>query len=105
MADTYRQGGNARVYWITVPTPEDVDRARISRVVNAASRVAAQPWASQVRVIDTVAQFAPRGYQDAITIDGRRRIVRAADGIHLNDEGAGLLAQTVLARLGQDFTY
>ena len=105
MVDTYRQGGNSRVYWITVPTPEDGERAKIGRVVNAAVRVAVQPWASQVRVIDTVAQFAPRGYQDAISIDGRRRIVRAADGIHLNDEGAGLLAETVLARLGQDFTY
>jgi lysophospholipase L1-like esterase len=105
MADTYRQGGNGRVYWITVPTARDEDRAKIGRVVNAAVRVAVQPWASQVRLIDTVPQFAPRGYADAVTIDGRRRIVRAADGIHLNEEGAGLLADTVLARLGQDFTY
>jgi hypothetical protein len=36
MADTYRQDGNARVYWITVPTARDADRARIGRVVNAA---------------------------------------------------------------------
>ena len=81
------------------------ERAKIGRVVNAAVNVAAQPWASQVRVVDTVSMFAPRGYEDAITVDGRRRIVRAADGIHLNDEGAGLLAKTVLDRLGQDFTY
>jgi hypothetical protein len=105
MADTYRQAGNARVYWITIPTARDADRAKINRVVNAAVKVAAQPWASQVRVLDTVPMFAPRGYEDAITIDGRRRIVRNADGIHLNDEGAGLLAESVLARLGQDFTY
>ncbi|RKQ91367.1 hypothetical protein C8N24_1189 [Solirubrobacter pauli] len=105
MADTYRQAGNARVYWITIPTARDADRAKINRVVNAAVKVAAQPWASQVRVLDTVPMFAPRGYEDAISIDGQERIVRAADGIHLNDEGAGLLAQTVLARLGQDFTY
>ncbi|MDA0183387.1 GDSL-type esterase/lipase family protein [Solirubrobacter phytolaccae] len=105
MADTYRQAGNARVYWITIPTARDADRAKINRVVNAAVKVAAQPWASQVRILDTVPMFAPRGYEDAITIDGRRRIVRNADGIHLNDEGAGLLAETVLARLGQDFTY
>ncbi len=71
MADTYRQGGNARVYWITIPTARDADRAKIGRVVNAAVRVAAQPWASQVRVIDTVPMFAPRGYEDAISIDGR----------------------------------
>jgi len=105
MADTYRQAGNARVYWITIPTARDADRAKINRVVNAAVKVAAQPWASQVRILDTVPMFAPRGYEDAITIDGRRRIVRNADGIHLNDEGAGLLAESVLARLGQDFTY
>lgn len=105
MADTYRQAGNARVYWLTVPTPEDAERAKIGRVVNAAVKVAAAPWASQVRVVDTVSMFAPRGYEDAITVDGRRRIVRAADGIHLNDEGAGLLAETVLDRLGQDFSY
>jgi len=105
MADTYRQAGNARVYWITIPTARDADRAKINRVVNAAVKVAAQPWASQVRIVDTVPMFAPRGYEDAITIDGRRRIVRNADGIHLNDEGAGLLAESVLARLAQDFTY
>lgn len=105
MADTYRQAGNARVYWITIPTARDADRAKINRVVNAAVKVAAQPWASQVRILDTVPMFAPRGYADAITIDGQRRIVRNADGIHLNDEGAGLLAESVLARLGQDFTY
>jgi hypothetical protein len=105
MADTYRQGGNARVYWITIPTARDPDRAKINRVVNAAVKVAAQPWASQVRVLDTVPMFAPRGYEDAITVDGRRRIVREPDGIHLNDEGAGLLAESVLARLGQDFSY
>ncbi len=46
MADTYRQGGNARVYWITIPTARDADRAKINRVVNAAVKVAAQPWAT-----------------------------------------------------------
>ena len=36
------------------------NRAPITRVVNAAVRVAAQPWASQVRVIDTIPIFAPQ---------------------------------------------
>ena len=105
MADTYRQGGNARVYWITIPTARAQNRHKVSRVVNAAVGVAAQPWASQVRVIDTVPIFAPDGYRDAMDVHGERRIVRAADGIHLNDEGAGLLSETVLARLSEDFTY
>src|SRR3954469_2566416 len=105
MAATYRQGGKARVYWITVPTARAANREGIGRVVNAAVRVAVQPWASQIRVIDTVPIFAPQGYRDSMTVDGRDRIVRAADGIHLNDAGAGVLSETVLARLREDFTY
>jgi hypothetical protein len=101
MADTYRRGGAARVYWVTIPTPRDPDRQKIQRVVNAAIRVAAQPWRSQVRVIDSAALVSPRGYQDAI----EGRIVRASDGIHLSDAGARMLADAVLARLDDDFIY
>src|SRR5262245_31769296 len=43
MVDTYRQGGKARVYWITVPTPRAKNRQAVGRVVNAAIGVAAQP--------------------------------------------------------------
>jgi lysophospholipase L1-like esterase len=105
MAATYRQGGRARVYWITIPTARAANRQRIGLVVNAAIRVAAQPWASHVRVIDTVQVFAPRGYRDSMTVDGSDRIVRAADGIHLNDVGSQVLSETVLARLEEDFVY
>jgi hypothetical protein len=89
------------VYWVTIPTPRDPDRQAIGRVVNAAIRVAVQPWRSQVRVIDSAALVSPRGYQDAL--DGR--IVRASDGIHLNEAGAQLLADSVLDRLNDDFVY
>jgi lysophospholipase L1-like esterase len=105
MVATYRQNGDARVYWITVPTARAANRAPITRVVNAAVGVAAQPWAAQVRVVDTNAIFAPKGYRDSMPVGGRDRIVRAADGIHLNEAGAQVLADTVLARLGEDFTY
>ena len=105
MGNTFRQGGAARVYWITLPTPRDGKRARISRVVNAAVKVAAQPWRAQVRVVDIVPTFTPRGYRDAMDIDGRERIVRAADGIHLNDAGASLLAEIVLGALRRDFVF
>jgi hypothetical protein len=105
MTDTFRQDGAARVYWITVPTPRDDDRARISRVVNAALDVAVQPWRAQVRIVDTVATFTPSGYRDAMPIDGRETIVREADGIHLNEAGAELLADDVLEALRRDFEY
>jgi lysophospholipase L1-like esterase len=106
MANTYRQGGVARVYWLTLPAPREPARQKIARVVNAAITVGAQPWASQVRVIDTVPIFTPGGvYRDSMDIGGTQTIVRQADGIHLNEAGSSLLAGIVLARIGQDFTY
>jgi hypothetical protein len=105
LADTYRRDGAARVYWITLPTPRDPDRQKISRVVNAAIAVAATPWRAQVRVVDTVKTFTPDGYRDAMDVHGTSTIVREADGIHLNEAGAGLLADDLLARIGRDFVY
>jgi hypothetical protein len=106
MANTYRQGGAAHVYWLTLPTPRDPARARISRVVNAAIDVAVAPWAAQVTVINTVPIFTPGAvYRDAMKIHGVETIVRESDGIHLNDAGSSLLAQVVLATIRQNFTY
>jgi lysophospholipase L1-like esterase len=100
MMDTYRQKGAARVYWLTLPTPRDKDRQEIARTVNAAIEVAAQPLRSQVRIFDTVPIFTPGArYRDAM--DGK--IVRQADGIHLNEAGARIAADRVLALIDRDF--
>ena len=102
--NTFRQGGAARVYWLNLPLPRDPARQRISRAVNAAIAVAAEPYRAQVRVLDTAALFTPGGrYRDAMTVGGRQRIVREADGIHLNDAGAGVALPPVLAALRADF--
>jgi lysophospholipase L1-like esterase len=104
MMNTYRQGGTARVYWLTLPTPRDGDLAEVARAVNAAIAVAAQPFRAQVRVLDMNALFTPGGrYRDAMTVDGRRQIVRDPDGIHLNETGAGVAAERVLAAVRRDF--
>jgi lysophospholipase L1-like esterase len=104
MMDTYRQGGSARVYWLTLPIPRDGDLAEVARAVNAAIEVAAQPFRAQVRVLDMTELFTPGGkYRDAMTVDGRRRIVRQSDGIHLNDTGAGLAADKLLEAVRRDF--
>jgi lysophospholipase L1-like esterase len=106
IANTYRQAGAAHVYWLTLPTPRDPARARISRVVNAAIAVGVAPWASEVTVLDTVPIFTPGGvYRDAMKIGGAETIVRQSDGIHLNDAGSSLLARVVLAAIRQRFTY
>jgi hypothetical protein len=105
MMNTYRQGGEAKVYWLTVMTPRDSGAQNVQRMVNVAIAAAAQPWLSQVRVIDTVPIFTPGDeYRDAIEIDGEETIVRESDGIHLNETGTGLLADIVVDRIDQDFT-
>jgi lysophospholipase L1-like esterase len=104
MMNTYRQGGSARVYWLTLPIPRDDDFAEVARTVNAAIEVAAQPFRAQVRVLDMAGLFTPGGrYRDAMTVDGRRRIVRDSDGIHLNSTGAGLAAEKLLEAVHRDF--
>jgi lysophospholipase L1-like esterase len=100
MMDTYRQKGAARVYWLTLPAPRDRDRQDVARAVNAAIRVAAEPLRSQVRVFDTVPVFTPGArYRDAMG----GKIVRQADGIHLNDAGAKIAADQVLRLIDRDF--
>jgi hypothetical protein len=103
MMNTYRAKGAARVYWVKLMTPRSKARADIGRVVNAAIDVAAEPWKTQVRLIDTIPVFTPKGYRDAMPIDGEDTIVRQPDGIHLNDKGAAFLADIVVKRISQDF--
>ena len=104
MMDTYRQRGSARVYWLTLPIPRDDDFAEVARAVNAAIEVAAQPFRAQVRVLDMTELFTPGGkYRDAMTVDGRKRIVRDSDGIHLNGTGAGLASERVIDAVHRDF--
>jgi hypothetical protein len=104
MMDTYRQDGEARVYWLTIPLPRDDDRRELARVVNEGIDVAAQPFRVHVRVLDMVELFTPDGdYRDSMEIDGEDTIVRESDGIHLNDEGAKLAADRVLDAIRDDF--
>ncbi len=106
MMNTYRQNGAAHVYWIALPAPRDPARRQIARVVNAAIEVAAQPWAAQIQIVDTVPIFTPGfSYRDTIDIEGRQTIVREADGVHLNEAGSSLLARHVLEDIRQSFTY
>ena len=105
MMHTYRRDGEARVYWLTLPLPRDDDRARIARAVNAAIRVAAQPYRAHVRVVEMQELFTPGGeYREAMEIDGEEQLVRDADGIHLNEAGAELAADRVLDAVAADFT-
>jgi hypothetical protein len=106
MMDNYLEGGAKRVYWLTVPTQRDPARKPIADDVNQAVRQAAAARGPAVRVLDLIPTFTPGDtYRDSIEIDGKQTIVRRSDGIHLNDEGAGLAADLVLQAVDRDFDY
>lgn len=104
MMNTYRQAGVARVYWLNLPAPRDKDRQEITNAVNAAIVAAAAPYRAQVRVLDMNALFTPGNrYRDAMAVAGRQEIVRESDGIHLNQSGAEVAADQVLAAMRRDY--
>jgi hypothetical protein len=104
MMETYRRGGRARVYWLTLPAPRRAAQARVARTVNSAIGVAAQAYRADVRVVDTAALFTPEGrYRDAMPVGGEERIVREADGVHVNALGARIAADAVLRAMARDF--
>ncbi len=104
MMSTFRQDAAARVYWLTLPMPRSAARQGIARTVNAAIVAAAAPFRAQVRVLDMSAIFTPGGkYRASMPVGGRSTIVREPDGIHLNEAGASLAADLVIARMKADF--
>jgi hypothetical protein len=104
LMNTFRQAGEARVYWLLLPAPRDPDRQKISRVVNLADTVAAAPYRAQVRVLDMSAIFTPDfTYRDAMPVGGQDKLVRQADGIHLNQAGNAIAADAVMKALRADY--
>lgn len=104
LMNTYRQGGQARVYWMLLPGPRDADRQRVARSVNAAGSAAAAPYRAQVRLLDMSAIFTPNfEYRDAMVVDGQEKLVRQEDGIHLNQAGNEIAADEVMEALRSDF--
>lgn len=106
MMANFRRGGEAKVYWMLIPTQRDSARGPVTHAVNEAVRVAAQPWRRDIRLVDLVSVFTPgERYRDAMEIGGEERIVRESDGIHLNADGSALAAEIVLEAIAADFTY
>jgi lysophospholipase L1-like esterase len=100
MMRDFRRGGDGRVYWLTIPAPRDPHRRPIYAAVNRAVAQAAAGFAAdEVSVIDLVRVFTPGGvYRAAI----HGRVVRQADGIHLNVAGAKIAARVIVRRLRAD---
>ncbi|MCW2992370.1 MAG: hypothetical protein JWM73_2964 [Solirubrobacterales bacterium] len=104
LMNTFRQDGQARVYWLLLPAPRDSDRQKIARVINLSDTIAASAYGAQVRLLDMSAIFTPGfKYSDAIDVNGEQKLVRQADGIHLNQAGNAIAADKVIAAMRADY--
>jgi hypothetical protein len=95
MMITYSRGGKADVFWLSIPAPRSPERQALQRVVNAAVLKAAENL-PRVRVVRLDEVFTPGGvYRDSMLYNGRRRVVRESDGIHLSLDGARIAADKI----------
>lgn len=101
---TYRQGGRARVFVMTVQLPRVANRTEVFKASNEGTRRAAAkvPGVTLLAMDD---YFTPDGYRETIPYRGRRVHVRASDGLHLNVSGqaiaARIVARAVTALIGR----
>jgi hypothetical protein len=103
MMRSYRRGGRALVYWLTLPVPRSGALARVLRAVNRAIVIAAHGAGSGVRVIDMRKVFTPRGrFQQTACYRGRCFSARQPDGVHLSVAGARVAADIIARRLRAD---
>ena len=91
-----------RVYWLTLPAPDDATRYTIYAAVNYALRQAALRH-DRVELLDMAELFTP-GYQyrRRMRVDGERVPVREPDGVHLNRTGAALAVRAIRRALRSD---
>jgi hypothetical protein len=103
MMRSFERGGDARVYWLTLPAARPHSWNRIYRAVDLALRSAAGREGDGVRLLDMGAVFTPSGhFQQTIKRGSRRVSVRQRDGIHLNVAGARIAAQVVVREMRRD---
>jgi len=101
MMKSYAAHGR-RVYWLTLPAPDDKTRFTVYAAVNYALRQAALRH-DRVRLLDMVKVFTPGyEYRRRMRVDGKRVAVREPDGVHLNRTGAMVALRHVGRALRND---
>ena len=99
---SWSREGHTRVYWLTLPAPDDVELGRQFDAVNRAVTRAAAPIPSAA-IVDLRPVITPTGgFQPRMAIDGVEQQIRSDDGVHLWWPGARLAADTIVARLRAD---
>jgi hypothetical protein len=103
MMRSYRRGGRAVVYWLTLPLPRSYKLARVLRAVNRAIVRAARSAGSGVHVVDMRRVFTPHGhFQQRACYSGGCFSARQPDGVHLSLAGSRVAADIIVRRLRAD---
>jgi hypothetical protein len=103
MMRSYRRGGRALVYWLTLPIPRSGALARVMRAVNRAIVRAARTAGSGVHVIDMRKVFTPHNrFQQTACYRGHCFSARQPDGVHLSIPGARVAADIIARRMRSD---
>jgi len=97
----WSRAGRAKVYWLTLPAPNDARLGRQFDAVNAAFTRAARGVPSAA-IVDLRPVISPFGFSERMTIAGVDEQIRSDDGVHLWWPGARLAANVVLDRLRAD---
>jgi hypothetical protein len=100
---SYRRGGRAVVYWLTLPIPRGAALARVLRAVNRAIVRAAATAGAGAHVLDMRRVFTPHDrFQQTACYRGRCFSARQPDGVHLTNAGARVAADIIARRLRAD---
>ena len=103
MMAVYLRDGSALVYWLALPASRDDAREPSRLAINAAIARAAATFADGVRIVDVEAVISPGGvYRETAMYRGRRRVIRARDGLHLAGAGIELTADAIARALRGD---
>ena len=103
MMRSYRRGGRAVVYWLTLPIPRSAKLAHVMRAVNRAILRARRAAGPGVHVIDMRRTFTPHNrFQQRACYRGRCFDARQPDGVHLSLPGSRVAADIIARRLRAD---
>ena len=103
MMRSYRRGGFAVVYWLTLPIPRSAKLAHVMRAVNRAILRARRAAGPGVHVIDMRRTFTPHNrFQQRACYRGRCFDARQPDGVHLSLPGSRVAADIIARRLRAD---
>jgi hypothetical protein len=101
MMRAYTKKGR-RVYWLTLPAPDDDARYVNYAAVNAALTQAARRY-ERVRLLDMVELFTPGyRYRRRMRVKGKLVAVREPDGVHFNRTGASVAVRAIRRALRAD---